>query len=168
MLVSGARLDAAIARGARGFMRNLSAFGSVPPSVPYYAAFRGKEPRGPCAARALRDAGLQPEQIGYINAHGTGTNANDSSEAAAIRAVFRYSCGSIGREFPPSRCTVTRWARRRPSNAWRQRSRSADGVLPPTANFNERDPECDLDVIPNQAGRLRWNGRYRIRSPSEA
>ncbi len=99
---------------------------------------------------ALRDADLAPEQIGYINAHGTGTPANDISETAAIRAVF----GAHADRLPVSstksmhghalgaaaaiECLAAVLALR-------------DGVLPPTANFNEPDPECDLDVIPNQA-----------------
>jgi nodulation protein E len=99
---------------------------------------------------ALRDAGLGPEQIGYINAHGTGTLANDISESAAIRAVF----GSRVKDLPVSstksmhghalgaaaalECLATIVALR-------------DGILPPTANFNEPDPECALDVVPNHA-----------------
>jgi nodulation protein E len=100
--------------------------------------------------RALGDAGLDPEQIGYINAHGTGTMANDATETTAIKAVF----GDYAAKVPVSstksmhghalgaaaalECLATVLALR-------------DGVLPPTANFNVPDPECDLDVIPNQA-----------------
>ena len=101
---------------------------------------------------ALRDAGLAPEQIGYINAHGTATPANDPTETAAIRSVF----GAHADRLPVSgtksmhghalgaaaalECLASIVALR-------------DGVLPPTANFTEPDPECDLDVIPNQSRR---------------
>ena len=103
---------------------------------------------------ALRDAGLQPEQIGYINAHGTATPANDPTETAAIRAVFGAHAGRLAVSSTKSmhghalgaaaalECLATILALR-------------DGVLPPTANFNEPDPQCDLDVIPNQAREAR-------------
>ena len=112
------------------------------------------QPSAEGAARAmraaLRDAAIAPEQIGYVNAHGTATPANDVTEAAAIRAVFgahtdRLAVSSTksmhGHALGASaalECLATALALR-------------DGVLPPTANFTELDPECDLDVIPNQA-----------------
>jgi len=98
----------------------------------------------------LRDAALVPEQIAYINAHGTGTPANDPTETAAIRAVFGAHAGKLAISSTKSmhghalgasaalECLATVLALR-------------DGVLPPTANYNEPDPECDLDVIPNVA-----------------
>src|SRR6202042_907476 len=78
-------LDAAIARGARihaeivGFGMSSDACHITQPSA---------EGAARSMRAALRDAGLQPEQIGYINAHGTGTAANDPTETAAIRSVF--------------------------------------------------------------------------------
>jgi len=99
---------------------------------------------------ALRDAALTPEQVGYINAHGTATPANDAAEAAAIRAVFGPHANRLAVSSTKSmhghalgaaaalECLATILALR-------------DGFLPPTANFNEPDPDCDLDVIPNQA-----------------
>lgn len=99
---------------------------------------------------ALRDAALAPEQIGYINAHGTATPANDPTETAAIRAVFGAHAGRLAVSSTKSmhghalgaaaalECVATALALR-------------DGVLPPTANYTEPDPECDLDIIPNQA-----------------
>jgi nodulation protein E len=96
---------------------------------------------------ALRDAGLDPAQIGYVNAHGTGTAANDSTETRAIRAVFaapplvsatKSMHGHALGASPALEAVATVLALR-------------DGILPPTANFTEADPECDLDVIPNRA-----------------
>ena len=99
---------------------------------------------------ALRDAGLAPEQIGYINAHGTATQANDISETAAIHMVFGPHAGKLAVSSTKSmhghalgaaaalECLAAVTALR-------------DGILPPTANYNQPDPECDLDVIPNQA-----------------
>jgi len=99
---------------------------------------------------ALRDASLAPEQIGYINAHGTATPANDSTETAAIRTVFGAHADRLAVSSTKSmhghalgaaaalECLATVLALR-------------DGVLPPTANYTQPDPECDLDIIPNQA-----------------
>jgi nodulation protein E len=110
------------------------------------------QPSAEGAARAmraaLRDAGLDPEQIGYINAHGTGTMANDAAETAGIRAVFGARADRLAVSSTKSmhghalgaagalECLAVVTALR-------------DGVLPPTVNFSEPDPECDLDVIPN-------------------
>ena len=99
---------------------------------------------------ALKDAGLAPEQIGYINAHGTATPANDPTETAAIRSVFGAHAERLAVSSTKSmhghalgaaaalECLAAMVALR-------------DGVIPPTANFNEPDPDCDLDIVPNQA-----------------
>jgi nodulation protein E len=112
------------------------------------------QPSSEGAARAmraaLRDAGIAPDAVGSINAHGTGTVANDPTETAAIRAVFGAHAGRLAVSSTKSmhghalgasaalECVATALALR-------------DGLLPPTANYREPDPECDLDVIPNQA-----------------
>jgi nodulation protein E len=140
-------LEAAVARGAR-IHAEIVGFGMSSD------ACHITQPSSDGAARAmrvaLRDAGLRPEQIGYINAHGTGTAANDKSEAAAIRAVFGAHADSLPVSSTKSmhghllgaagalECLATVLALR-------------DGELPPTANFNEYDPECNLDVIQNRA-----------------
>jgi nodulation protein E len=142
-------LDAALARGAPvhaeilGFGMSADASHITQPSAQGAArAMRA----------ALRDARLAPEQIGYINAHGTATPANDPTETAAIRSVFGAHAGRLAISSTKSmhghalgaaaalECVATAIALR-------------DGVLPPTANFNQPDPECDLDVIPNQSRR---------------
>jgi len=107
---------------------------------------------GPARAMrgAMRDAGLAPEQVGYINAHGTGTPGNDPIETRAIREILGGHADKVAVSSTKSMhghalgaagaleaiATVLALYR---------------GVLPPTANYNERDPECDLDYIPNQA-----------------
>ena len=142
-------LEAARARGARihaeivGFGMSADACHITQPSV---------EGAARAMRAALRDAGLAPEQIGYINAHGTATLANDPTEVAAIRSVFGPHAERLAISSTKSmhghtlgaaaalECLAAALALR-------------DGVLPPTANFNEPDPECDLDVIPNHARR---------------
>jgi len=99
---------------------------------------------------ALRDAGIAPEAIGYVNAHGTGTTVNDATETRALhlafgdhakrlaisstKAMHGHTLGAAGAiECAAAILAIT------------------GGVLPPTINFNEPDPGCDLDYIPNQA-----------------
>jgi nodulation protein E len=140
-------LEAAQARGAR-IHAEIVGFGM--------SADAGHitQPSADGAARAMRaamlDAHLAPEAMGYINAHGTGTPANDPTETAAIHAAFGAHAGRLAISSTKSmhghalgasaalECLATALALR-------------DGWLPPTANYRELDPQCDLDVIPNVA-----------------
>jgi nodulation protein E len=141
------RLEEARARGAKiygeiiGFGMSSDAFHITQPS-----------PDG--AARAVRaaiaDAGLQVEDIGYINAHGTATQANDATETAAIRKVFGAHAGRLAVSSTKSMHGHTLGAAGA-IEAVATLLALCHGVLPPTANFTEADPACDLDVIPNQA-----------------
>ena len=107
---------------------------------------------GPARAMraALREAGLAPEAIGYINAHGTGTPGNDPVESRAIRAVFGPHADKIGVSSTKSMHGHALGAAGA-LEAVATLLVLCKGILPPTANFTERDPECDLDYIPNQA-----------------
>ncbi len=105
---------------------------------------------GPALAMqaALDDAGLPPDAIGYINAHGTGTVTNDPTEAAAIRAVF----GSHAARIPVSSTKSMHGHTLGAAGALEGVASIAaarEGFLPPTINFTERDPSCDLDVVAN-------------------
>lgn len=140
-------LEAALARGARvhaeivGFGMSADACHITQPSA---------EGAARAMRAALRDAKLAPEEIGYINAHGTGTLANDIAETAAIRAVF----GAHADRLPVS-STKSMHGHALGAAAAIECMAAAlalrDGILPPTANFNEPDPQCDLDVIPNES-----------------
>jgi nodulation protein E len=98
---------------------------------------------------ALADADAIPGAISYINAHGTGTTANDATETAAICEVF--GTGSV----PPS--SSTKGATGHALGAAGAIEAVAtviamrEGVAPPTANFEQADPDCQIDVIPNLA-----------------
>lgn len=103
---------------------------------------------------ALRDGGLAPEVIGYINAHGTGTPGNDATETRAIRQVFGEHADRLAVSSTKSlhgHALGAAGALEAVTTVLALR----EGVVPPTANFNERDPECDLDVVPNAARPLR-------------
>ncbi len=142
-------LEAARARGARiyaelvGFGMSSDAYHITQPSV-----------EGPVQAMnaALQDAGLKPEAVGYINAHGTGTQANDPTETAAIRAVFGPHADRLAVSSTKSMHGHTLGAAGAIEAAATILA-LRHGLLPPTANFLEPDPECDLDVVPNQARR---------------
>lgn len=109
------------------------------------------QPSGEGAARAMRaaltDGGLAPERIGYVNAHGTGTAANDPTECAAIIDVF-------GNRVPVSSTKSVHGHSLGAAGAMEAVATILalkHGTLPPTANFVEADPQCALDVIPNRA-----------------
>lgn len=103
---------------------------------------------------ALRDARIAPEEVGYINAHGTGTTANDKTECAAVTEVFGahadkllisstksmhgHLIGGTGAVELLACIMAVR-----------------DGVIAPTINFEQQDPECALDVVPNEARNAR-------------
>jgi 3-oxoacyl-[acyl-carrier-protein] synthase II len=99
---------------------------------------------------ALRRAGLQPSQIGYINAHGTGTELNDKSETAAIKRAF----GDAAYATPVS--SIKPMIGHTLSAAGAIESVATilglrGQYLPPTLNYEVRDPLCDLDYVPNTA-----------------
>jgi nodulation protein E len=111
------------------------------------------QPSAEGAARAMKaalaDAGLPPEAMGYINAHGTGTQVNDPTEAAAIRSVFGRHADALAVSSTKSMHGHTLGAAGA-LEAIATVLGLRNGILPPTANFTEPDPACDLDVIPNQ------------------
>ncbi|MEM6292761.1 MAG: beta-ketoacyl-ACP synthase II [Myxococcota bacterium] len=141
--------DRAKARGANilaevvGYAANSDAHHITAPAP-------GGEGGARCMRAALRDAGLAPEQIGYINAHATSTDA-DTLETAAIRSVYGdhaykglavsstksmhgHLLGATG-SLEAAICALA----------------LRDGILPPTINLDDPDPDCDLDYVPHTA-----------------
>jgi 3-oxoacyl-[acyl-carrier-protein] synthase II len=112
------------------------------------------DPEGDGAMRAmtaaLRDAGLRPEDVGYVNAHGTSTPYNDKTETLAIKQVFGDHARRLAVSSTKSmtghllgaaggiEAVVTVLALQQ-------------GILPPTINYETPDPDCDLDYVPNVA-----------------
>ncbi len=100
--------------------------------------------------RALADAAVEPEAIDYINAHGTSTQANDSTETAAIKTVF----GEAAYRVPVSSTKSMTGHLLGGAGAIESLVcilAMRDGVAPPTINYETPDPECDLDYVPNEA-----------------
>jgi nodulation protein E len=109
---------------------------------------------GPSAAMqaCLAEAGLAPEDVDYLNAHGTGTKYNDVLETQAIRRVFGKHADALSVSSTKSmhaHCMGASGALELIACVMAIR----DGIVPPTANYREKDPECDLDVTPNVARR---------------
>jgi nodulation protein E len=99
---------------------------------------------------ALNDAGIRPEQVGYLNAHGTATASNDVMETQAIRMVFQEHADQL-----PVSSTKSMHGHALGAASAIEAAATVlalqNRVLPPTANFTEPDPECNLDVIPNES-----------------
>ena len=107
---------------------------------------------GPVRAmrRALSDAQVAPEAIDYINAHGTGTDVNDATETAAIREVFGRHADRLAVSSTKSMHGHTLGAAGAIEGAATILG-MRDGFIPPTVNYQEKDPRCDLDVTPNRS-----------------
>ncbi len=103
-----------------------------------------------CMRLALRDGGVNPTEVGYINAHGTSTPHNDSNETMAIKAVFGDHASSLAVSSTKS-MTGHLLGGAGGIEAVYTVLALANGVLPPTINQEEADPECDLDYVPNVA-----------------
>lgn len=115
--------------------------------------------RGPALAmlRALKNARIDPSQVDYVNAHGTGTRHNDETETRAIRKVF----GAHADLLPVSSTKAMHGHALGAAGAIEAVAAIAglrDGFLAPTINYQTPDPRCDLDYVPNEA---RWL-RHRI------
>jgi 3-oxoacyl-[acyl-carrier-protein] synthase II len=103
-----------------------------------------------CMKGALEDSGLSPSDIGYINAHGTSTQANDRVETLAIKQVFgecAYKTPVSSSKSMLGHLIAAAGAVELITSVMALRH----GVLPPTINYEVPDPECDLDYIPNVA-----------------
>jgi len=148
-------LESAKKRGAPilaelvGYGSNADAYHETQPAPEGEGAVR-------CMRLALKSAGLNPEEVGYINAHGTSTQFNDANETKAIKKVFgdhakklmvsstKSMTGHMLGAAGGAECAISALA-------------IARGVLPPTINYETPDPECDLDYVPNTAREVRVN-----------
>jgi len=132
-----------------GYGANSDAFHVTQPSPDGEGAVR-------CMKVALKTAGLNPEDVGYINAHGTSTAFNDASETKAIKKVF----GDHARKLMVS-STKSMTGHMLGAAGGAEAVLSVlvlhRNVLPPTINYTTPDPECDLDYVPNTPREVRVN-----------
>jgi len=146
--------EAARARGARihaeliGYGANADAYHMTQPAPDGRGAAE-------CMRLALADAAIAPEEVGYINAHGTSTELNDANETLAIKQVFGEHAWSL-----PVSSTKSMTGHLLGAAGGLEAVYTAlalrEQILPPTINHEEKDPECDLDYVPNVARPARF------------
>jgi 3-oxoacyl-[acyl-carrier-protein] synthase II len=139
------RRGAPILAEVAGYGTNSDAFHITQPSPEGVGA-------SACMALCLADAGISPDAVQYINAHGTSTEYNDANETKAIKRVF----GEYAARLPVS-STKSMTGHLLGGAGGVEAAYTVlaleRGVIPPTINYEERDPDCDLDYVPNVARR---------------
>ncbi|NTV42672.1 MAG: beta-ketoacyl-ACP synthase II [Syntrophobacteraceae bacterium] len=142
-------LQMALERGSRiyaeiiGFGASGDAFHMAAPAPEGEGAVR-------CMRNALADAGVKPQEVQYINAHGTSTDLNDKYETQAIKTVFGDHASAIGVSSTKSMTGHLLGAAGGIEAAFTALSIDRQ-VMPPTINYENPDPDCDLDYVPNVA-----------------
>lgn len=142
-------LEHAQARKARIYAE-LAGYGSTADAYHITTPVPGGEGAARAMLKAIEGAGVKPEDVDYINAHGTGTGANDSTETAAIKAVFREHANQVAISSTKS-MTGHLMGATGAIEAIASVLAIQNGIIPPTINYGEADPACDLDYVPNQA-----------------
>ncbi len=142
-------LDHARSRGAKIYAEVLG-YGSTCDAYHPVAPLPSGESAKRCMELSIEDAGISPGEIDYINAHGTSTVANDKAETLAIKKVFGKRASDIIMSANKSMIGHM-WGAAGAVEAIFTAKTIQEGIVPPTINLEERDPECDLDYTPNLA-----------------
>ncbi|WP_020059828.1 beta-ketoacyl-ACP synthase II [Bacillus sp. 123MFChir2] len=142
-------LEHALARGAHIYAE-IVGYGATGDAFHITLPAPGGEGGVRAMRQALEEAGLQPEDIDYINAHGTSTEANERYETMAIKEVFGEHAYKVAVSSTKS-MTGHLLGAAGAVEAIISVKTITDGVVPPTINYETPDPECDLDCVPNQA-----------------
>ena len=145
-------LEHALSRGATIYAEFI---GSGASSDAYHIAAPPEDGEGAarCMKMALDDAGLQPSDIDYINAHGTSTPLNDRCETAAIKSVFGKHAAKLAISSTKSMTGHALGAAGGLEAAFTALS-IKEQIAPPTVNLVDPSPECDLDYVPNEARKM--------------
>jgi 3-oxoacyl-[acyl-carrier-protein] synthase II len=144
-------LESALERGAHIYAEILG-YGSTSDAA--HITFPDPDGESQAIMRALRDAGVHPEEIDYINAHGTATKLNDASETEAVKRVF----GSRAYEIPIDsiKSMIGHSMGAAGAVEFIATILAIDNkVVPPTINYEEADPQCDLDYVTEGARVMR-------------
>ncbi|MCG6794410.1 beta-ketoacyl-ACP synthase II [Geobacillus sp. YHL] len=142
-------LEHALRRGAKIYAE-IVGYGATADAYHITAPAPGGEGGVRAMRQALQDAGLKPEEIDYINAHGTSTEYNDKYETAAIKEVFGDHAYKLAVSSTKSMTGHLLGATGAVEAIFSVLA-IRDGIIPPTINYETPDPECDLDYVPNEA-----------------
>jgi 3-oxoacyl-[acyl-carrier-protein] synthase II len=142
-------LEYAKARGAK-ILAELVGYGSTSDAYHVTHPMPGGEGLVRAMRRALQKAGLRPDQVDYINAHGTSTPPNDATETQAIKTCFGDHAYKLAVSSTKSMTGHTLGAAGA-VEAVISIMAMQSGIIPPTINLHHPDPECDLDYVPNEA-----------------
>ncbi|AMV10093.1 beta-ketoacyl-ACP synthase II [Geobacillus sp. G4] len=142
-------LEHALRRGAKIYAE-IVGYGATADAYHITAPAPGGEGGVRAMRQALHDAGLKPEEIDYINAHGTSTDYNDKYETAAIKEVFGDHAYKLAVSSTKSMTGHLLGATGAVEAIFSVLA-IRDGIIPPTINYETPDPECDLDYVPNEA-----------------
>ena len=104
---------------------------------------------------AMKEAGIEPKDVGYVNAHGTSTPANDSAETAAIKSALGESAKNVLVSSTKS-MTGHLLGGAGAIEAIAALKSLEEGIVPPTINWSARDEDCDLDYVANEARTLSY------------
>ncbi len=142
-------LQMALERGAKIYAE-IVGFGASGDA--YHMAAPAPEGEGAarCMWAALEDAGIEPHEVQYINAHGTSTDLNDKYETQAIKTVFGEHAYKMGVSSTKSMTGHLLGAAGGVEAAYTVLTLES-GIMPPTMNYDHPDPDCDLDYVPNKA-----------------
>jgi 3-oxoacyl-[acyl-carrier-protein] synthase II len=141
--------ERALQRGAKiyaevvGYAANGDAYHMTAPAP-------GGEGAARCMRLALKDAGLAPSDVNYINAHGTSTEYNDANETMAIKRVFGEQAAKLAVSSTKSMTGHLLGAAGAVEGVFSALT-LYHGLIPPTINYDNPDPQCDLDYVPNEA-----------------
>jgi 3-oxoacyl-[acyl-carrier-protein] synthase II len=142
-------LEHALARGANIYAEIIG-YGSTGDAYHITAPAPAGEGGARAMKMAIKDGGLQPNEIDYVNAHGTSTAYNDKFETAAMKEVFGDHAGKLSISSTKSMTGHLLGAAGGVEAIFSVQA-IKEGILPPTINYVTPDPDCDLDYIPNQA-----------------
>jgi 3-oxoacyl-[acyl-carrier-protein] synthase II len=148
-------MESALKRGARIYAE-VAGYGATGDAYHITSPAPNGEGAARCMKMAIKDAGIEPAEMGYINAHGTSTKYGDELETMAIKSVFGQQAYKI-----PVSSTKSMTGHLLGAAGGVEAVISVlaldRGILPPTINLENPDPECDLDYVPNTARKAQVN-----------